>query len=447
MVLIRVFLFLSCSSIFLYQFIDLTRTYLQYKTNTRIRYDNEETEMPAFYLCLNNPFEKQQIFDYLGVNQLNMTTSKLYQKTLYEYLKREKQGFLKEMLEYPLLDEIEFFILIFEIQFKNTTRKSFDKLSLKWNNSRMSQEIFRVNRMIQLFDLRKCFSFFENHSNFVLWQSSPLTTYNIWIDHKKLNLDENNYYSLAIKDGREVPREEDLENFQTGSKYTVKMRMRVIERMEPPFDTMCKNYDKNIFKRIELSETEELNKELSYKQMNSRSKCLARCILEFNNPDIENSSIILFPESFYLTPSEWIRSGQRVHHNYDLYEMSVRRLKESEKRCRRLCPADCARNELSLSLSRGATETNRTHLHVKTPSYYVRISHHPDFTFLLYLGSVGGLAGVWLGITCYQISTEAVEMFATYFGRFWSKIQNFGSKQNRRNKVRPGTSGIVSGSG
>lgn len=162
----------------MYQFVDVTKSYLQYETATRIRYENQDTTMPAFYFCLKHPFTALQMFDYLklGTHKTskgeldydfykremgNLTNNQFYVYLMNEFLKRVEQGKLKEMLLYPIDDEIQFGVYLFDILFSNGTSISVDggRKAFKSERNLTTIDIFRTDYLIDLHSLQNVLLF------------------------------------------------------------------------------------------------------------------------------------------------------------------------------------------------------------------------------------------------------------------------------------------------
>lgn len=451
MKLTKIFLFLICFSFFSYQFFNVTKSYLGYQTNTRIRYESEDVPMPAFYFCLRHPFTARQMFDYLkmgthktSIGELdydlykrelgNLNNTQFYDYLLKKYLERVEKGKLKEMLIYPMSEELDFSLLVFDVLFKNGTKVSLERIDRNLRepqrNLTFAKELVKYKTFTFLTNLLKCFAFFYDNSLFSVYQNLFLTSFAFRFYHRSLMLDFESKlllaYSMAFVGSREIPREDDSFFVEPEFLYLMTLRLNIIEKLEAPFDTDCKKY-KEIENKNEIEKENEVEnkneKDFSFQNMNSRSKCMSKCIFEFLNPNLTDNST-LYSESFYLVSADWIKSRQRVNHLYfNKYKLSINFYKQSENYCRRQCPADCDQTEYFLTASRFKKRSNLTKLYVKTPSYYTKISHHPDFTFLSYFGTVGGIAGVWLGISCYQISAESFAFFANYFVYFWRNIK------------------------
>lgn len=97
----RVILFLVCFAIFLYQFADVTKSYMRYETTTKVSFDSEETEMPAFYFCLKHPFAALEMFEYLDLGYHFTGEGKLvdydyYMKSLGNLTKTQFYEYLME---------------------------------------------------------------------------------------------------------------------------------------------------------------------------------------------------------------------------------------------------------------------------------------------------------------------------------------------------------------
>lgn len=161
--------------------------------------------------------------------------------------------------------------------------------------------------------------------------------------------------------------------------------------------------------------------------MNSRSKCVARCLLEFNANCSNNT---LFANSLYHTSQRWILFGQKVLNRYNNHRVSPEELVESGARCRRQCPSDCDQSHYSLSVSKVRKSTNKsvTELYITAPQKHLRILHIPAISFLSYLGTLGGLAGVWMGVSFYHICGFSVGVFGSYLRKMVRLVKRKSSK-------------------
>lgn len=204
----RVILFLICSSIFLYQYIQVTKSHLRYQKTTRVRYDDTDTPMQAFTFCLKHPFVSMQKFNYLKLganrthegnldydfymNELNLTKPQFHDFLTKEFLKQVNKGKLKEMLlDTTYLKEFNFFVIKSKVKFRNGSNLeiSITRLSQEINNYFTSQ-MFTPETSIYFFGYRKCFSFFRqdnfNIKYFSFFQRT--TTYYVLTIRKRSNV-------------------------------------------------------------------------------------------------------------------------------------------------------------------------------------------------------------------------------------------------------------------
>lgn len=272
----RLILFLTCFGVFLYQYAKLTKSYLRYETTTRVRFDDSDSVMPAFFFCLKHPFSPLQMFHYLGLGKHlkeslidydyylselgNLTKTQLYDYLFNSFLTKANQGLVKEMLlDNTYLKEFSFIMCFFRVKFVNGTDTLVPCVSTDpdYNQNQLFDslvdQIFAPENLIHLYNYQKCFSLFsrdpEDNKNYTLMQLFD-TIYYLSFNHYNLMNDFSvehisRKFRFAVLDSREMPNERQKLLIDTESIYLLELKLSVIVGMEAPYETGCKNYEKN----------------------------------------------------------------------------------------------------------------------------------------------------------------------------------------------------------
>lgn len=462
-----------CLGLFIYQFAYFTKVYLAYPTTTSVHYGHENmTDLPAVYFCLWRPFSVRQMLsksnltsylvsdgkdvDYnetserFGANSLK----ELDMKLLYEFIKLISSGSLKEALaDESILADFEIKIPHTLIQFWNGSEVMEFKIEHKKDNKSCGRfcPLFQPKSYVFSPNKFKCFSFFTadsfgKHCKNVK-QISAINE--IRIRHRNLlppywmdQFNEMIMIAVAAKDA--FPGK--LSALQKGSLTSIDLGKIEIFGLEPPYDTRCRHYKgvpPDAAGYMDSSPDGAGDSEGSPGGVNymgdspdgaddpegssdgagymgdspdgagdwpSQSHCMARCMFDDMNPNPNGTVNLYIP---YPIGLDYFKPG----HRFQLFEEDNIRTQMSalkaRERCRKRCPIDCVQTSYRMIMSsvfHPEMSENTTLFMTQDGMPKVEIRHKPEMSFLSYMGTVGGLGGLWLGASILAVS----RMFAQF---------------------------------
>lgn len=353
---------------------------------------------------------------------------------------------------------------------KNETRKLFSKL-------------FRPETYLHYGKKQqKCFSYFGHPKNYSLVANKNSAVKLVIKNANLMPIDsedvkENPFYSkllFTVVGNRAVPRARQMELLDISSIVDVTLSITVIKSMKAPYKTRCQYYQKEVKNQNswdvagngidetgngigetgssfdetgntmetkgnsngvtgnKIDETGNRIEETGNHPIGSRSQCIARCIFTHSNQNTTPNDP-LDPINDYLINSDWLRQNQKIRSFYQTenYSLPSKDLKlKIERSCERLCPLDCHQIFYKLGVSKtNNLRTQDTVVWINPNALNIRISHQPETTFLSFVGTVGGLAGIWLGLSCYGIFSDSFQLMNK---RTLRRMLNWCGIRNRR---------------
>lgn len=456
-----------CIALFTYQYVNLTNNYLQYHTETSIKYITEEiTEIPALYFCITQPFTSRQMLSKLDqtkdllrrnsdINYDEMrskldlnNSSDLETELTKHYEGLVAKGELKEILsEKEFLDDIEMELTELFLEFANGTSFDAQDEDLVMKRGRRILGDFRFGSIAQpqLYVTgsarNRCFSFLGNLENFRLFHEICSKS-KISIHHRNLFLpdedaDSERQLYFTLLDKFDVPNFDEMTRINLDSSVLLQTSKTTVKTLPPPYVTGCRHYhdDTGIPGRIRKISTDDGDGDqeeeqvqdmegdqgtlgsqgskrpkdrLDLAQSRSQSDCMARCTFNFINRNLSKNEISLGTN--YLINQAWLESEERVAKELTSRQQD-RLIFEAERHCNRACVLGCNRvNYQMLPIFRPHVKRNRTSVHLKQSNLAVEIQHKPETTFLTYLGTLGGLAGIWLGVSFHAVFMALFEL-------------------------------------
>ena len=179
--------------------------------------------------------------------------------------------------------------------------------------------------------------------------------------------------------------------------YLIRYSQIKTELLDKRYDTACFNYD------------------IDYKHanFNMRSDCITHCYQRKMNKQVYHSSVKSFAPSQYLHRAD---AFDQVPNNFtDHPYLENQDIKSKIKlECLDECPKDCKLNYYSMDVDKykklNETEKFEFYLeHDNMPD--ISITHIPEFSFISLVCNLGGLIGMWLGISILVIFDEIYNNF------------------------------------
>lgn len=336
------------------------------------------------------------------------------------------KGQLRKMLEdTSFMEDIDFGVKNFEILYNNKTSFFVNEQWMESNAGDKSKIMVDPETYLAPFPLSKCFSFFTNlkiTENNITLMMNKYSSFEIEIHNANLLIDdyESDHQSrlfFTMIANRDIPKLMEMTLINAYQTHVIKTQAIEIKSLESPYKTMCQKYSNNPF-------------------IQSFTKCMARCIFDYLNPNFTTSEMFVHPDNQYLVTSNWIEEGQKFTKDFSGINFSLRKTKiESELLCEKRCPVDCDQTFYQLSTSR-TTQTqfpDSTFIVASHNSLNIIIVHHPETSFLSYVGTVGGLAGIWLGFSFFNTFGSMLYTIKSIQRKITSKIRLLFEKRRQMN--------------
>lgn len=209
-----------------------------------------------------------------------------------------------------------------------------------------------------------------------------------------------------------------------GKSYVIEFSQIVSHLLPPPYQTKCYNYlaESSLTESssaesylTESSPTESSSKKCSPKKspkkspLKSRSDCIRACIFERAFDHERNCrrqwNVILIneiPDCEKLCPHDWYQDSLLLHtRNY----------------CEGLCKADCLQEDYDVRMEINDDTNvdkfgNKTQVILRKQTLADKlIVHNADISFPSYVANVGGLAGIYLGLSVLTLYDHFIDFF------------------------------------
>lgn len=419
-----------CYSILIWQLIITSQLYFEYETVTRIEY-YFSSDIPAVLFCMPRICSKQRSEQIIQSyndnynsgnysNQNNAISIKCSYTSPYVNFQLQE---LENLLKSTLLDFDEKFLFridtvgwLYYLQFsgENVTLKAegynraFRSASQNLTLPTGFKEFFSVKhkRCFLVNTFNKSYRAIEEAKKIKETKILSLALWDLFYPNDSATL---GLYSCTDSPSRnQIPRVE-IGLTDDNSHYDVKYHNLKIERLEAPYQAMCKKYSGK-----------------------SQAECMTDCFFSDQKLQvIAAGQTMPVLEKGYFIPSQMFkkfadRNDSFVHetdvtfHSYAEWEGSYQKRKLE-------CLPDCVATTYYLQ---PLSPTSKSF----SPSYYwfgffhddnydIYLKHSPLIDFMTFVGTLGGLGGMWFGFSFLDRLNNCFEWFFKFFY----------SKQNRVN--------------
>lgn len=393
-----------CYATFLYEFVFITRDYLRYDTITKVEYYSEnKSRPPALTLGFQTPIpiadlqkrvlpNESYFFDEIGkfnswkssrlgkncIKAITVTENSL--KSNNSQLLEIWNCFVHYFGNIPIKEFLTKLTLLYSKYLKWNTKdsSSFEKCNISLNDLKLAPSIGSRGLIgISLFsDLPSCLEF------------KPRDACKIWYKYAKIQPFKgfNNYVQLQLSET--VPHLYNAHALNIRADHTINYHSTRIRRQGPPYDTACHDYNK-----------------APPGGAVSQSDCIATCVFGretgrgaqiskyFENAESFFIKPELFPESANVSEIKELRN--------EIGKELERDMESAELTCKSRCPLACTETTFDWTLS--GSQSNRQdqiqitlkHQFDKNQLYF----HLPAMDWFTYLANLGGLAGMWTGLS------------------------------------------------
>lgn len=435
----KITFFVLCLSICLYQVIEISQSYLNYRTVTSVDYENNNLEMPAIYYCLPHPFTLREMLPYLNTTiefsknefghqnidikkimsnlGINSNSTELFRKLEKKYKTLLENGKLKELLlDTSFIRDLNYNLHYVELTFPNLTKHELFNL-FDFANETESMYLFDQIRTHLLFHgdkQKKCFSLFSKpEKNYSISMTTGSVFYIEVINANLMMVDQDGGVGsgllITVVANNEVPKMADFTISDPFTVVDVKTTAYIIKRLESPYKTACFNYSfqKQPFRFPSVNKQSRM-------RIKSQSDCISKCIFGYMNP---NSSEEINPIlSTYLIDQDWVRIGQRIAKYETNFKLHDKIQVTAQKHCKSVCPPACEQVSFQMTVNHAKMKGDVTTFYLLPKASNIRISHQAEWSFLSYFGTVGGIVGVWFGESVYSFIKSMA--FVWYYKKF-----------------------------
>jgi hypothetical protein len=122
---------------------------------------------------------------------------------------------------------------------------------------------------------------------------------------------------------------------------------------------------------------------------------------------------------------EWLYEKYEFLSNKTTYEAHNCSIQYNKEELNRMCKKDCKTIRYTLSIKQTSENfaninfSNISHLHILPSNpYKIKVTHLPKMDLITYFCSIGGLCGMWIGISIYSTLCYLKQLFDQFIGKF-----------------------------
>jgi hypothetical protein len=411
---LKIVLKLVCIIFFVYQTIEITFEYLEYKTVFNVKWNDNlsRDSFPAVSYCrpihLESSDEGIQLYankslipDYLENNLDNISISNLFQSCKYfeskTYFNNSKSNYCK------LLPKFYNQILNNQTHvsdYLNLIDQNLDSISChRFDSDLYFKPVSLTDSITSYTDTEKCYTF----------MSKIIDKFNINEKVYSIGIIINKFRKVSTKNGREsvyIHDSNQLPSFPTSklsslSIFTSSFKLFTyekiaFERLPHPYATDCSYYEKSI---------------------KSRAQCLNEKILNIINKNKCS------PKNHKLF-TYFMKNGRNQVYNYTFCKDS--KISFNAELNTKECRIPCYEEIYRISESKIFKFFPGIQFY-PIDTKYMTILYSSQMTFISYLINIGGLLGLWHGISLADFKYYLKKMMNTLFVIMTKKFNNFES--------------------
>ena len=193
-----------------------------------------------------------------------------------------------------------------------------------------------------------------------------------------------------------------------------------------------KRYDTNCF---------EYNLDYKHANFNMKSDCITHCYQRRMNEIVNNGVVESYAPSHYLLRKEVIEQVPNIFIELDKFEDQAIKSKVKLS-CFKECPRDCRYKYYSMDVERFSSAEDPEQISIYLEHDHmpdISIMHIPEITLLSLVCNLGGLIGMWLGISVMIVFEELYKILIlvkndNFFGR---NFRNIFIKNIIKIKIKP----------
>lgn len=432
---------LLCYAIFIYQFVLVTRDYLQYRTITKVEYRISETiELPAFTVAFETPIPMLELWQKAFPNQSypyktfssegpEFQNSTLGRHCFDVYDSVEKDTW--DLENWKRVDDSAVWEC-FLYYYGNRTVRDYMATMPRHHGRHLTCNSIGDNRSLRCQNVTLCDPKRASYS-VGYWGAIGVTLFSKF-DSDCLNLTAGGiltvYYKYAdilpfkgwynyvqLHSRNSVPDNSRAQHLDLRRDQTIRYYRILFKRLPPPYDTGCHDYQRA-----------PLNGAISH--CDCKASCLFAEMIETTSKGTSFSRFFTTVHGYFVKPKEFpekavISEVMKDKHGSKVVNKEWWR--KVKKACQAKCPVDCDETVDKWALIDTQREKEGVVMLVlkhelDSDQFY---SHLPALDWYSYFGNVGGLAGVWIG---FSILSCWSQLYRLGF-RISVKVTNYRSKQ------------------
>ena len=450
----RTLLVIVCSVGLIYQTSQLIGQYMSGNTVIQMRIESlGEQNLPAFTVCFD------QFISFWKLSKVDPEIGKLFQDYLHVI---EGDQANKSKILYKIHNKAESIYLNSDILGSRTIPDLFDNITIPFdllksidisdfrtrsiikpnirgiirNGDKFFIDYYRLDDYYQiesislgLNSMRKCFTLFSSLSK--VWRE-----YKINLDKIEIRIFDDLYsYPEQLGDVYfTVHSPNSLPDFIFGGNFQILKRSegytRLITYSQINLNVLDHRYDTNCF---------EYDHDHKFGNFNMRSDCITSCI-QRRLKDIFKQNEWLLPSDRLLRKEMFLHDEQTrlpINKDYLVYLTQIKRSLEenitlSKIYCQDECRPDCTSVYYVTHLDKikNVAINDLTPIIILKPNRqlpHINIQHIPEIVFIEFVCNLGGLIGMWLGLSFLAIYDVALGLF--------EKFEKFKSKEISRKLV------------
>jgi hypothetical protein len=117
---------------------------------------------------------------------------------------------------------------------------------------------------------------------------------------------------------------------------------------------------------------------------------------------------------------QWLYEKYEFLSNKTTYEPQNCSIQYNKEELNGMCKKDCKTTRYTLSIRQNSENyPNESRLYIESSSRYkIKVTHLPKMDLITYLSSIGGLSGMWIGISVYSTLSYLKQLFDKFIGKF-----------------------------
>ena len=428
--IIRAICTLICCSFFVYESYQLVSLYVSEKTFVENRVERIKfSQLPAITVCLPTFMDMKKWAGYFMNKSDNPEYQKFYQQFLgwenrtvnwtggedhegfqrHLYWNFQWNAYKKNMEDIPLTDLLEKVSVDVKIRYKIP--------AIVFNESKVRHKMAdpkKIHSLVPYSEPKKCITLFsdfdENFRNIRL----DLINMEIQFQHNLIaypngkNFKEDLYVSLHSPNMLpDYTRENAFQRLEMGMNNFITYSESKAILLPPPYETKCKKY------MLDHLEEEDM-----------RSDCILKCMIDRLEKQFGLTCVWTYNNNKLIRVKNLFNHSTKplCNHDHDKYKHNkwtiTKQQFSTEYECNDMCPPNCVETYYRYTIEEGKAKThgekkkNHFTIHIEHNSFPDQmVEHRPILSWTTLISNLGGLLGMWLGLSFVFICNLIIDKF------------------------------------